>query len=440
MPMNTNKIPTPIIKIREVIKKISFDARIGKVPKLVLMRIVTCMEDVGDSRAPGMIDYPLSYILLLAFLSVLAGAETWVDMQIFAESYKVKLNGILPRYKKIGVPSHDTFRRVFGIIKPEDLQAATMFLIQEISQLKKALGIEDTGLRHLSIGGKEQKGTGRKYGTDQKVSNLQTLHCYDVTNGICIYSKPINAKTNEIPIAQTLLASMELKNTVVTFDALNTQKDTVKIIADNRGHYVGGLKGNQHLFYEEVVLFFSDEELAHIRKDKKNFVTYTEKLHNRIEKRSYYMTTNIEWFVDLPKWTGLKSFICSEIETEHLVSGKRTKERRYYIASLADIKLCADTIRSHWGIENQLHWHLDVTFSEDDNTTMDKNAFNNLSILNKMALSLLKLVQPVHKQGLKGIRKKIGWDLINQLTHLLNLLDEEQIAQALQGNLSKTGN
>jgi len=433
--MTRYSAPPPIVKIREVIKDIPFDARTERVPRAVLVRIMSCMEGVRDSRAQGMIDYPLPYILLLSFLAVLSGAEGWVDIQEFAEAYKTKLNGILPKYKKISVPSHDTFRRVFGIIDPTELQKATcLFLVQEISQLKKALGIEDTGIRHLSVDGKEQKRTGRKYGTDQKVANLQTLHCYDVTNGICLYSIPISAKTNEIPIAQTMLAGMQLKNCVVTFDAINTQKGTVEIVVGQKGHYVGGLKGNQQLFHEEVGLFFSEEELARIRQKKDKYRTYTEKAHNRIETRSYYMTVDIKWFADLPKWAGLKSFICYEIETEDLVSGKQTKERRYYISSLSDIELCADAIRSHWGIENQLHWHLDVTFSEDDNTTMDKNAFNNFSIMNKMALSLLKLIQPTyrHKLGLKRIRKKFGWDLIGQLTLLLNHLDEEQIAQALQ--------
>jgi hypothetical protein len=98
---------------------------------------------------------------------------------------------------------------------------------------------------------------------------------------------------------------------------------------------------------------------------------------------------------------------------------------------LTDIELCSDAICGHWGVENQLHWHLDVTFSEDDNTTMDKNSFNNLSILNKMALSLLKLIQPAYKIGLKGIRKTFGWDLIEGLTCILSLLDEKLIADAL---------
>jgi predicted transposase YbfD/YdcC len=434
----SEKTPAPIIRIREIIKGIVFDARAEKMPKVVLKRIVSCMECVGDGRVQGMIDYPLPYILLLAFLAVLAGAEGWTDMQGFSYSYKTKLNGMLPQYKGIAVPSHDTFRRVFGIIAPEELQKATAeFLVQEITHLKKALGIPDGGMRHLGLDGKEQNGTGRKYGTDQKVANLQTLHCYDITNGICLHSIPIDGKTNEIPVAQQLLSAMCLKNCVVTFDAMNTQKDTVGVIAGGGGHYVGGLKGNQHLFHEEVALFFSEEELAGIEKKGKCFREYIEKAHNRIEKRRYYMTTDIKWFADLGKWAGLKSFICYDIETEDLVNGKKTRERRHYISSLADIELCADAIRSHWAIENQLHWHLDVTFSEDDNTTMDKNAFNNLSILNKMVLSLLKLVQPAHKVGLKAIRKKFGWNLTKYLTQLLVLLDEEQIGQALLTSQSK---
>jgi len=261
----SQKIPAPILKIREIIKDVRLDARTGKMPQAVLKRVVSCMECVGDGRVQGMIVYPLPYLLLLAFLAVLSGAGGWGDMEDFSTAYKTKLNGIFPQYKRIGVPSHDTFRRVFGIISPEDLQRATAeFLVQEIGQMKKVLGIDDGGLRHLGLDGKEQNGTGRKYGTSQKVANLQTLHCYDITNGICLHSVPIDGKTNEIPVAQKLLSAMCLKNCVVTFDAMNTQKDTVKTIVGGGGHYVGGLKGNQQLFHEEVALFFSDAELAGI--------------------------------------------------------------------------------------------------------------------------------------------------------------------------------
>lgn len=428
---NKSKSKT-ILKIREVIKDIKFDAREEKIPQKVLKRFIYCVENVPDERIEEQITYPLPYILLLGFLAVLSGADGWTEMETFSQAYKTKLNGILPKYKNISTPSHDTFRRVMGLLKPEELQnAVTEFLVSEFEQLKKSLGIKEEGLRHLCLDGKEQKGTGRKYKTEQKTPNLQTLHCYDATNGICLRSVPINEKTNEIPTAQALLAKMQLKNCVVTFDAMNTQKETIRLINESKGDYVGGLKGNQQTFYNEVELFFSDDELNDIYKKKKYFRSYTEKAHNRIEKRTYYMTTDIKWFADLSLWANLKSFICYDIETEDLVTGKKTKERRYYISSLTDIEVCSDAIRGHWSIENQLHWHLDATFAEDDNTTMDRNAFNNLSILNKMALTLLKLIQPAYKVGLKGIRKMFGWNLIDQLIIMLSLLDEDIVAEAM---------
>jgi len=426
------RISNSIVRIREVIKTIQFDAREERVPRVVLKRFISCVEGIPDKRNKDMIDYPLPYVLLLAFLAVLSGADAWTDMEDFSNAYKKKLNGILPQYKGIPIPSHDTFRRVMGLLKPEDLQlAVTSFLVSEMEQLKRALGIEDNGIRHLGIDGKEQRGSGRKYDTQEKVANLQTLHCYDISNALCLYSVPINEKTNEIPVAQSLLKNMQLKNCVVTFDAMNTQKETIRIIHDSKGDYVGGLKGNQQTFYKEVVLLFSDEEMKKICKKGKLFRSYTEKAHNRLEKRSYYMTTDIKWFTDLALWANLKSFICYELETEDLVTGKTTVERRYYISSLTDIELCSDAIRGHWGIENQLHWYLDAVFLEDDNSTMDKNAFNNLSILNKMALTLLKLIQPAYKRGLRGIRKTFGWDLIQGLITMLSLLDEEVITEAL---------
>jgi len=430
-------IAKPIMTIRAVMKDLIFDAKEERIPQAVLKRFIHCVEELSDTRLQSSIDYPLPYILVLAFLAVLSGSDTWVDMENFSKAYKVKLNGILPKYKTRGVPSHDTFNRVLALLLPEELQIAVAeFLMEEIEQIKTALGIKN-GVRHIALDGKEQKGTGRKYNTDQKVPNLQTLHCYDVSNGITLASVPINEKTNEIPTAQQLLKKMRLKNCVVTFDAMNTQKETVKIIAENEGDYVGGLKSNQQLFYKEVIEFFSDSELEAIRKEGKYYRSYTEKAHNRIEKRGYYMTTDIKWFADLKLWAKLKSFICYIIETEDLVTHEKTMERRYYISSTTDIELCSDAIRGHWAIENSLHWYLDVAFSEDDNSTMDKNAFNNLSILHKMALSLLKLIQPHYKTGLKSIRKIFGWELIENLTVVLSLLDEEAIAKALLKPVSR---
>jgi predicted transposase YbfD/YdcC len=431
-------LATPLLEIREVLKGIQIESTDGKMPKAVLKRFIHCIDQVSDPRKEGMIEYPLTYVIVLAFLSVLGGADGWSEICAFSLSYKTKLNGIIPGYKAYKIPSDDTFRRVMGLFKPEEFQrAVTEFMVDEITQIKKILGIADNMPRLINVDGKEQKGTGRKYNTDQKVRNLQTLHVYDASNGICLASVPIDKKTNEIPTAQDILSQMELKNSIVTFDAMNTQKDTVSVIAESHGDYVGGLKGNQHLFYQEVVDLFTDEFLSEIQEGKKYYRSYTEKNHNRIEKRSYYMTTDIKWFADLKLWKNLKSFICYKIETYDLVTHKETTEFRYYISSLTDIELCSDAIRGHWSVENKLHWHLDVTFSEDGNTTMDKNSFNNLSILNKMCLSLLKLVQPQFKFGLKIIRKMIGWELVEHLTKILILLDEESLIEALEKPMPK---
>lgn len=430
------KIDRPIVVIREIFKKIKFEPQKDHIPKKALKRFVHFIEEVNDPRREGMLSYPLEYILICTFLAVLVGADTWTEISGFAKQGKHNIKRILGYYK--GAPSHDTFRRVMGLINPEELQEAiTSFLLEKLNVIKQSLNAED-GIRLITVDGKEAKQTGRKYNTNEKIRNLQTLNVYDASNAVCLASVSINEKTNEIPTAQEILKTMQLKNCVVTFDSMNTQKETIRIITENSGDYVGGLKGNHEVFFNEVALYFSKETLAHIRKSKKNFYTYSEKAHNRIEKRTYYLTADVKWFKDIDKWSKLKAFICYDIETEDIVTGKKTSERRYYITSITDIELVADAIRGHWGVENELHWHLDVTFAEDENTTMDKNAFNNLSIVNKMVLSFVKLMQPTIKLGLKSIRKLFGWNLIEHLSLLLSLFDEDFIKEAMLSTNIKT--
>ena len=137
--------------------------------------------------------------------------------------------------------------------------------------IKKALGIKDDGYRQICVDGKEQKGTGRNYNSDSKIRNLQTLHIYDASNELCLYSEAISEKTNEIPVAQKALESMDLKECIVTFDALHTQKDTIAIIRERKGEYVGGLKGNQSGLLEEAVSYFNEKELLDYYKEKGDF-------------------------------------------------------------------------------------------------------------------------------------------------------------------------
>lgn len=400
--------------------------------KQTIKRFIRLLKEVDDKRVVNMIDYPLEEIIMLVFLAVMGNANGWDEISLFGRENLAWLRKFLP-YKN-GIPSHDTIRRVFSLIKSEQLIAVTVaFLADNITKIKKSLQVEKNAIRHIIVDGKESRGTGRKHNTPEEIRNLQTLHVYDNSHAICLFSEMIDTKTNEIPVSQKFLSSMELKNSIVSFDALNTQQKTVAIIIEQKGEYVGALKANHGVFEEEVRTFFSPLEMDTIQKNAVDYLKKTEKSHNQIETREYFLTRDIKWFEELSAWRGLKSFVCFQKHIINVVTKKETTETRYFIASVVDVKLCADVIRGHWGIENSLHWHLDVSFSEDDNTTIDKNAFNNLSSINKMVLSLLKLAQPFYKnRSIRQIRKQFSWNLAANLSNLLGIFETEDLLAAVQ--------
>lgn len=402
-------------------------------PKAVIQRFLHVFKQVDDSRIQGMVDYPLVEIILIAFLAVLGNASTWVEIETFGRTKQRWLKKFLKL--KNGIPSHDTFRRVFSLIDTEQLQAVTVaFLMENLTAIKKSLGVKEEGYRQICIDGKEQRGTGRKYNYDEKVRNLQTLHVYDASNEICLFSKAIDEKTNEIPVAQKILECMNLKGCVVTFDALHTQQETIQIIVNCKGEYVGGLKGNQSKLLELAEKTFSPEVLAEIRKTSDYYET-TEKAHGKVETRRYYLHKAKRGLDGVMGWPRLRNFICYEKYTCDVIDGKETREVRYYITSLNDVEAAAQAIRGHWGIENNLHWHLDYSMMEDMNTTMDKTAFNNLSLMNKMVLSLCKLAKPIlGNLSIRVIRKKLGWGYEETLGALLTCFSPETIQNCLENH------
>lgn len=399
-------------------------------PKDVIKRFVRVFKKVDDERCQGMIDYPLTEIILIVFLAVLGNASTWVEIEEFGNAKKRWLKKFI-RLKN-GIPSHDTFRRVFGLIDTMQLQQATVaFLLENIEAIRKSLPKLQSGYRLLCVDGKEQRGTGRRYGFDDKTKNLQTLHIFDASNEICLFSEAIDEKTNEIPVAQAALLGMQLKGCIVTFDALHTQKETIAIIREKKGDYVGGLKGNQAGLLEEAQAYFNEEDLFAYYREKGDFYETTEKSHGKVEHRSYYLVRPTKRKI-VKEWAGLKAFICCIKSMTDVHTGEEIKEERYYMASVDDIELCAEAIRGHWGVENKLHWQLDYTMREDENTTMDKSAFHNLSLINKMVLSLCKLVKPLVKSpSMRVLRKQFGWDLEGYLSTLLTCFNAEALAKAL---------
>ena len=197
-------------------------------PKAVIRRFVRAFSGVEDRRVDSMTDYPLTEVLLITFLAVLANASTWTEIAQFGEEKERWLRKFLRL--KHGIPSHDTFRRVFSLIDGDTLQRATVsFLVENMAALRRCVGARDDGYRLVCVDGKEERGTGRKYGTAEAVRNLQTLHVYDATHSICLRSCPIDQKTNEIPVAQDALKALDLRRTIVTFDALHTRSEERRV-------------------------------------------------------------------------------------------------------------------------------------------------------------------------------------------------------------------
>jgi len=411
--------------------------RTSKRTTAFLLRLFSIVDDV---RIQKLIVYPLEYIILIAFLAVLGSADTWQDIADFAEAKAAWLQKFID-VKKYGIPSHDTFRRVFGLIETTQLQDIIInILIENISRIRNSLHIDanESDYRLLCIDGKEENGTGRKYcaSHDGKVRNTQTLHVYDATNMVCLASEPIDKKTNEIPTAQKILRTMDLKYTVCTFDALHMQKETLSIIRAQEGHYVGGLKGNQQGLMEEAVSCFTDEICVKLEKSRKVkkpvYIKTQEHTHGQEETREYYIVAAPENKDRAEKWKDLVSFIlCKKTMMPDDPEKEKKIEFRYYASDLDDLNVISEAIRLHWSVE-EFHWQLDYSFKEDDNSTMDVTAYENLSLLIKMSLHLIQLMKTRSKNvSVRRYRKRFAWNFEDTLEELLMFFDDEALIKVL---------
>jgi len=208
-----------------------------------LRKILSLFAEVPDDRVQGRVTYPLNHIILMLFLATLAGAESCLAAQDFWQAH-AKLYKRL--FEKDLIPSHDTFRRILGIIKPNVLNSLLVqVLLNSDGAIRKALNLSEPEKKIISVDGKQLRATGRKPETDEQIKDLQILNVYEQDSQTCLYSEAIESKTNEIPHAQRVLSLINLKNTVVTFDAMHLQTKTIEIIVQAKGDYVGGLKGNQ---------------------------------------------------------------------------------------------------------------------------------------------------------------------------------------------------
>ncbi len=348
------------------------------------LRVIHILQRVPDPRGPSCnFKHPLTTILFTAIVAVLCGANDWLEIEIVATALKDWLG----KYVDIqnGVPSRYTFERIFSIISPEKIEE---MLIEMMGILREK---KDRDI--VSFDGKSMRGT-----SDAKdgLKAIHLLNAWSIENGICIGHKKVDDKSNEITAVPELMDLLDLKGTIITADALNTQKEIAAKAIEKGADYALPVKGNHSGLMEEIEVSFKDALKHDFRGVDSDSYETIEKSHGRIEKRCYYVVDGEE-LTSATGWKGLKSL--GMVVRERTIANKQTREVTYYILSFEiDAKLFARCAREHWGIENSLHWGLDVIFREDKLRYRDKVGARNLAAIRKIVMGALAK-DKAHKYG-----------------------------------------
>lgn len=361
------------------------------------------LDLIPDEREQHKVLHKLKDIIIIVLFAKFANADDWQEIHYFAVIHEKLLREYIGLEN--GIPSHDTIERNFAVIEPSYLQVLQtkfneMLSSGEGEKLKKILAID----------GKTQCGNGNR---KQKANHI--VSAVD-ENGICLGQTLVQEKSNEITAIPELLESLNIKGQIVTIDAMGTQTDIVAKIRGKKADYVLGLKGNQETLHDDVKSYFEDSELL-----KKCDYHYTiEKARGGVEKREYWQTDDILWLSQKDKWAGLKTI--GMTKSTIIKDGKKSQETRHFISSLpTNAKEFGRCVRGHWVVES-FHWHLDVTFREDANQTLEKRAAFNLNIINKIVLSVLKITDlGMRHMSLKKKRYSISLDPLRFLNLLLSL-------------------
>lgn len=336
-------------------------------------------------------------ILFLTLCGVIVGCEGWGDIENYG---KARLD-FLRRYRPFehGVPSDDTLRRFFRAIDPTKFGECFANWVKSI--------IPSTHNLTINIDGKTLKGS--KESDDKKAIHMISAFVSELRLVLC--QKKVDAKDNEITAIPDLLEALDLLGAIVTIDAMGCQKKIAKIIRSKGADYVLALKENQKDMHEQVETFFELEGKNDFKNVSCDIATTIEKNGGRIEKRKCIVTGNIDCIEKKNDWEDLNTIVC--IESEREIKGVKTFEKRYYISSLPPVasKLLL-SVRSHWAIENSLHYVLDVSFGEDNCRIKKGNAPQNISIIRHLIINAINRSRNLfHKRlSIKAIRKLASWD------------------------------
>jgi predicted transposase YbfD/YdcC len=374
-------------------------------------RLVQALQAVPDPRRQCKnLRHLLVDALVIGFCGVLCGCEDFVEIEEFGRSKEAFFRRFLELSH--GIPSHDTFRRIFQAICPQALQRCLIDWLQGLRQeAERAAG--DDGV--VAIDGKTLR---RTFDRARGLDALHLVSAWATANGITLGQVAVDAKSNEITAIPQLLDLLDLKDCVVTIDAAGCQKAIAAQIIDQDADYVLALKENHPTLHDQVSDYFLEQIEADPADCKLRRHRQVETGHGRTETRETFVVPVPKGKIDTGAWLGLATLVMVIRRCVDHASAKSSDEVRYFISSLpARAKRLAGAVRQHWGIENGLHWVLDVAFNEDRLRLRDRNAIENVALLNRLALSLLRQDKTI-KAGVKCKRKTAGWN-DDYLLHLL---------------------
>ena len=357
--------------------------------------LLRAFAELEDPRMDRTKKHSLADILTLAICAVICGADGWVQVEEFADCKKEWFQTFLDLPN--GIPSHDTFGRVFAALEPSAFEECFMKWIA-------ALTAASAG-RLVAIDGKTIR---RSLDTANSKAPIHMVSAWCQANHMVLGQVATDAKSNEITAIPELMKLLDLQGAVVTIDAGGCHKKIAQQIVAQGGDYILQLKGNQGTLHKETVELFDQCLTDDCRGIAYSTAATTDKGHGRIEQRRIWATTEIGWFAEKGKWKNLRSLI--RVQAKRTVNGETSDEYRYYISSLGadNASGLLGYIRGHWGVENNLHWCLDISFREDECRIRKGHAAENFTRLNRIALNLLK-AQTQHKVGIKTKRLCCGW-------------------------------
>lgn len=339
--------------------------------------------------------HSLEDILILTLLAVICGAESWVDVEDFG-----KCNGDwLKRTLKLpnGVPSHDTIGKVFRQLNPEQFKSCFLSWVQSLVQVSGGdiIAIDGKTLRH-------------SYDSASNRAAIHMISAWSCGNELVLGQFKTEEKSNEITAIPELLKVLSLAGCTVTIDAMGCQKKIAKEIIKGGGDYVLALKENHKTLHDDVALYMDSLRDGDLKNRCFDYFETLEKGHGRIETRRHWVTEDIDWLEGRASWSNIKSI--GMVERERQVNNAISKERHFYISSRdADAKELARCVRSHWEVENKLHWVLDVCFNEDKCRVRKDFGAENFAVVRHLAINLLRQ-ENTFKGSLRRKRKKAGWD------------------------------